>query len=312
MNPENSISRHRTEAHEEHKGVIGFAVSGIKHYENDFYKNSPSSFAALSVTGSWCGCSCAHCNRTLLPSMHDAGTAEKLRAVIDKLADSGCKGILISGGSDQNGAVPLLPAMEGIAYAKKKKLKVVVHTGLVDRETAFALKAAKADQILLDVIGSEKTIRGVYGINRTPGDFLQSMLYCREAGLELAPHLVVGLDFGRIEGEYNAVDMVRNAGAKSFVLVVLTPRRGTKMQNISPPPLAEVVKVFSYTADTLSNTRISLGCARPFEYSIELEKAAVDLGFDAIAYPHADTIQYAASIGFETFFFEECCCIGQR
>ena len=243
----------------------------------------------------------------LLKSMVDAGTPEKFISCVDKAVSAGCLGILVSGGSDIAGAVPLLPFIDGIAYAKKRGLKVVVHTGLADEETARALKAANIDQALLDVIGSENTIRNVYGIDRTPEDFAKSMFYCREAGLEMAPHLVVGLDFGRIDGEYEAVDMVSRAKAKNFVLVVFTPKRGTEMQNTPPPPFDEVAKVFQYAVDTLKDTHITLGCARPFSYTDELEKLAVDLNFDGIAYPHEKTIQYIRKTGRGMFFFEECC-----
>jgi len=287
--------------------AIGFAVSGIKHYENDAYKNNPISFGILSVTGDRCGCRCAHCDGSLLKCMPDGNTIEKFISYIDKAAKAGSRGVLVSGGSDTGGSVPLLPLIEGIAYAKKKGLKVVVHTGLVDLETALALRTANVDQVLLDVIGSKNTISNVYGIDKTPEDFHQSMRYCGEAGLEIVPHIVIGLDFGRIDGEYRAIDMVAKENIQNLVLVVLTPKRETSMTNIPPPPLADVIKVFRYAADTLKDARINLGCARPFLYSADLEKAAVDLGFDAIAYPRPETIRYAEELGMETFFFEECC-----
>ena len=286
---------------------IGFAVSGIKHYENDYYKNSPSSFAAFSVTGTECGCRCAHCDASLLQTMADAGTPEKFISLVDKAAASGCTGILVSGGSDSGGAVPLLTSMEGIRYAKNKGLRVLVHTGLLDQKTALALKATNADQILLDVIGSEKTIRSVYGISKTPEDYFNSMVYCNDAGLEMAPHIVAGLDFGKIEGEYRAIDLISRAGAEKLVLAVLVPKRRTAMENNAPPALCEVMDLFRYASEKLKNCSITLGCARPHIYSGGLEKAAVDLGFSAIAYPHEETIRYAESLGLETVFFEECC-----
>ena len=46
--------------------VIGFSVPGIKHYENDYHQNNPSSFAAFSVTGNKCSLHCSHCNGILL------------------------------------------------------------------------------------------------------------------------------------------------------------------------------------------------------------------------------------------------------
>ena len=289
------------------KRRIGFAVSGIKHYENNYYKNNPSSFAAFSVTGAKCDCRCAHCNAGLLQSMADVSTTEKFIFQADKAVSTGCTGILVSGGSGIDGSVPLLPHIDGISYAKKKGLKVLTHTGLLDQATAYALKSANVDQVLLDVIGSEKTIRSVYGIEKTPDDFFNSMRFCKNAGLEMAPHLVIGLDFGKIEGEYRAIDLISQGGAENLVLVVLVPKRGTRMADIPPPPLPEVIDVFRYASDNLKNCRISLGCARPHSYSTALEKAAVDLGFEAIAYPHEETIGYAKRLGLEIVFFEECC-----
>ena len=289
------------------KRAIGFAVSGIKHYENDFYKNSPSSFAALSVTGAFCECRCAHCDAKLLQSMADVEKNEKFISHVDKLVSAGCKGILVSGGSGLDGHVPLLSHIEGISYAKKKGLKVLVHSGLLDRETARALKSANVDQVLLDVIGSEKTIRCVYGIDKKPEDYFSSMLFCKEAGLEMAPHLVIGLDFGKIEGEYNAIDLIRRGEAENAVLVALVPKRGTRMADTPPPPFQEAARVLRYAAEQLKDSHLTLGCARPHSYSLELEKAAVDLGFDAVAYPHEETVSYAKGLGLKIVFFEECC-----
>ena len=291
---------------------IGFAVSGIRHYENDFYKNCPSSFLAFSVTGTQCECRCAHCDAGLLRSMADTASPEQFISRADKALGAGCTGILVSGGSDPEGSVPLLPNIKGIVYAKKKGLRVLVHTGLLDRNTAHALKSANVDQVLLDVIGSEKTIRSVYGIDKTPEDYFNSMLYCKSAGLEMAPHLVIGLDFGKIEGEYKAIDLMRRSGAENIVLVALVPKRGTKMAAVPPPPLPEVLDVLRYAADNLKDRSITLGCARPHGYSLALEKAALDLGFAAIAYPHEETIRYAKERGHEIVFFEECCSLAAR
>jgi uncharacterized radical SAM superfamily protein len=79
------------------------------------------------------------------------------------------------------------------------------------------------------------------------------------------------------------------------------------MENSSPPPLNEVFEVFNYALAKLRNCSITLGCARPHIYSEELEIAAMELGFSAIAYPHEKTIEYAKELGIKTFFFEECC-----
>jgi len=288
--------------------AIGFAVSGIKHYDTEVYRNSADSFAALSVTGVVCKQGCPHCGGLLLHSMYDAEKPGDFINRVDKLAEAGCSGILVSGGCD-GGAVPLMRYSDGIAHARRRYLKVVVHTGLLDKETAAALKSANVDRILMDVIGSKKTISKVYGIDKTPEDFFESLLIGKDAGLDISPHLVVGLDFGVTDGEYAAIEMVRRAGVQSFVLVVLTPKRGTKMQGVLPPPLPDVIKVFEYAAGTLDDVNIMLGCSRPSSYTAELEKTAVDLAFAAISYPRVETVRYAQEQGYNTCFFELCCCL---
>lgn len=98
---------------------ICFAVPGSKYYETDVYTNNQNSFANISITGTACSCRCEHCRGKLLETMIPAVTVDDFCAVIDKLVGKGCKGILVSGGSNENGEVPLIPFAPGIAYARK-------------------------------------------------------------------------------------------------------------------------------------------------------------------------------------------------
>ena len=183
------------------KPEIVFSVPGAKHYDNACYSNRPFSFAHLSVTGEACACRCAHCEGALLKTMIGAASPQAMRRVVDDLLKKGCRGILVSGGSDADGEVPLQPFAEAMGYAKRMGLKVLAHGGLIRRETAAVLKEAGVDQVLMDVIGDEATIREVCHLDRKPDDYLQSMLCCRDAGLNIAPHIVIGLHFGQIRGE---------------------------------------------------------------------------------------------------------------
>ncbi|MDP2839472.1 MAG: radical SAM protein, partial [Syntrophales bacterium] len=199
------------ETRQEFKPEIWFSVPGARHYDNPYYSNRPFSFANLSVTGEACACRCAHCEGALLKTMIGATSPQAMRRVVDDLLKKGCRGILVSGGSDAYGEVHLQPFVEAIGYAKQMGLKVLVHSGLIQRETAARLKEAGVDQVLIDVIGDENTIRQVCRLDRKPGDYLQSMLYCRDAGLNIAPHIVIGLHFGQIRGERRALEMIRQA-----------------------------------------------------------------------------------------------------
>lgn len=287
---------------------IWFFAPGAKHYHNQYFENHASSFVNVSVTGSACACRCEHCDARLLQSMIAAPTPAKFCQVIDQLLNKGCRGILVSGGANQQGEVPLLPFVDAIAYAGQQGLQIIVHSGLINRETASLLKAAAVEQVLMDIIGDPDTIRQVYHLDRRPENYLQAMLYCREAGLNIAPHVVIGLHYGQIRGERQALQMIKQAAPETLVLVVLTPACDTAMAAVSPPSISEVGEIIAEARELLPRTPITLGCARPagaYKRLVEIE--AVVCGVNGIAYPDEDTIAYAQDMGLEAVFSEVCC-----
>ena len=290
------------------KPEIGFFIPGAKHYENDWYSNSPFSFVHLSVTGEACAGRCAHCNGALLKGMMATATPQAMHSVVDDLLKKGCRGILVSGGSNADGEVPLQPFAEEMGYAKRKGLTVLVHSGLIRRETAAMLKEAGVDQVLMDVIGDEETIHKVCHLDRKPDDYLQSMLCCRDIGLHIAPHVVIGLHFGQICGEWRSLEMIRRADPESIVLVILAPARGTAMAGIQPPSMDVVTAIMAAARIGHPETPIALGCARPpGPYKRQAELKAIDCGLNGIAYPDETTVAYAKSKGLKPVFLEECC-----
>ena len=296
-----------------HSSRIWFSVPGVKHYQNRYYTNHPLSFVNLSVTGSACACRCAHCGGKLLQNMIPAVRPEDMFWIVDHLAARGCRGILVSGGADKGGEVPLLPFVDAIKHAKNCGLRVLVHSGIIRPETAAGLKEAGVDQVLMDNIGDETTIHSVYHLQRKPEEYLAAMFTCIEHGLKIAPHVVIGLHYGDIVGEMRALEMIQAAGPEILVLVVLTPIDGTDMDGITPPSLEEVVEVMAAARLQNPGIPVSLGCARPVgRYKREVEKMAVDCGFNVVAYPDETTVDYARCRGLMPVFTEECCSLAGR
>ncbi len=293
---------------------IYFSAPGAKHYENAYYSNHRNTFVNLSVTGANCACRCDHCDGRLLQTMIGTPSPAEMRLVIDNLLIKGCRGILVSGGATSHGEVPLLPFVEVMAYAKLKGLKVLVHSGLIKQETAAALKNAGVDQVLMDVIGDQNTINQVYHLKQEPDNYLRSMIICREAGLNIAPHVIIGLHYGQICGELKALQMIQQANPETIVLAVITPACGTAMADVCPPPIEEVVAVIATARILNPNTPLTLGCARPpGDYKRQLEIRAVDCGVNGIAYPDEATVVYANNKGLKTVFSDACCSlIGQN
>ncbi len=240
--------------------------------------------------------------------MVPAKDSEELRLLGDSLVEKGCKGVLISGGASPSGMVPLDGFFDSIRYLKDKGLQVIVHTGLVDRDTALRLKEAKVDQVLLDIMGDEDTIKKVYHLDKTPQDFENSLRYLKEAKLEIAPHIVIGINFGRITGEYNALRMISEADPEVIVLVALNPIYDTPMYGAKSPSSEEIAMISAISRIVNPRTKLTFGCARPpGPDKIYLEKALIRSGVNSIAYPSDEAIDYAESLGLKPYFREECC-----
>lgn len=289
---------------------IYFYAPTIKKYETNGYVNKPYPFfVPVSITGSNCRLKCDHCKGRLLESMYEAITPESLYKLALKLKAQGCKGLLISGGADTHGCVPLNNFSSVMARLKLDMgFKMAVHTGLVDEETGSALKNAHIDVAMVDIIGSDDTIREVYHLNLSTKDYENSLKNLNQRDIKISPHVVIGLHYGKILGEYNALDIISKYKIASLVLVVLNPMSNTPMVNVVPPSVEDVREIILYARKILPTVPILLGCARPGgKYKAQLDRIAIDEGINGIAYPDEDAIIYAKEIGITPVFSEFCC-----
>jgi len=287
---------------------LGLAVPGARHYATEHYVNQRQRFATVSLTGTACALNCAHCSRHLLETMYSATTPAKLMALARRLQAEGCQGLLLSGGADAQGAVPLRRFIPSIARLKRMGLQVIVHTGLTDEQTARGLHDAGIDPALFDVIGYEETVRQVYGLPYAPQDYARGLEILRRAGLAVAPHVVIGLHYGQLRGELDALQIIRQAGADMVVLVVLRPLPKTPMAEVTPPSAEVVGRLTAVARVLMPDTPLMLGCARPVgQAKVPMERLAVLAGANVVAYPDPETVRLAAERGLQTGFLESCC-----
>lgn len=293
-----------------HPATLLCAVPGNKRYQTEDYCNTPYRFANISLTGRSCALQCEHCRGQLLEGMLPVATPADLLELGQRLIRQGCRGVLLSGGADAEGAVPLRPYLSAIARLKEWGLQVIVHTGLPDRETAVGLKAAGVDQVLLDIVGDEATIRRVLHLQRTPQDYIAGLALLREVGLAVAPHVVVGLHYGQLRGELAALDGVARVGADGVVLVVLRPLPGTPMAGATGVTPETVGRLTAVARLLNPKVPLSLGCARPAgPIKVEMEQRAVLAGVNRIAYPDPATVRRAREHGLQIAFIESCCTV---
>ncbi len=288
---------------------IHFYAPGLKRYRTaEWADHEPGRFVSVSVTGAECALRCDHCQSRVLEGMRALGGAS-LYEVAAEARERGARGILVSGGSDRRGRVPLLRhAPDLIRIRRKLDLLIRVHPGLPDDETAAALGEVGVDGAMLDIIGAEETIREVYHLDVSVAEYAATLARLEAHGVPLVPHIILGLHHGRMLGEWEALDMVARHRPKLLVLVVLMPLTGTPMQGVTPPSVDEIGAFFETARAALPDIPITLGCARPLgPAKAAIDRRAVDAGLDGIAYPAEGIVAHARSRGLTPRFHAACC-----
>ena len=267
-------------------------------------------YPALSLTGHRCDQHCAHCDASLLRTMPDASDPDKLPGLCRRLEEKGALGVLLTGGCDGQGRLPwdrYLPAIARVC--RETRLHVSVHCGLVDRATARALAGTGVAQALIDVIGSPATYEAVYGLKEGARLLEKSLEALTLAGLEVVPHIVAGLHFGQLLGEYRALSLVARYRPRVLVLVVLMNLPGTAMANITPPGPGDLLPLFARVREELPDTIVSLGCARSRRDAVALEQLALLCGFNRMALPSGECLDLARELGVTCTFQATCCSV---
>ncbi len=290
-------------------GKIRFYAPSFVYYKSKYFRSPPNAFPSISITGSSCALKCKHCNGKVLDTMISARTPKELFDVCAKLKNSGTVGCLVSGGCLPDGSVPLGKFVDAIAQIKKKLgLTVIVHTGVIDFSTAKRLKAAGVDAALIDIIGSDETIREVYRLDVSVEDYDRSLRAFHEAGIPFVPHVLVGLHYGELKGELEALKIISRYSPSAVITIAFMPIRGTPMEKVIPPKPEDIARILVSTRLLMPQTPLVLGCMRPKgKHRINTDLLAVRAGVDAIAFPVEEAIQLAESMNLETSFSPLCC-----
>ena len=293
-----------------------------KTHENHFtfylpgmirYGSMRGRYPALSLTGDRCQLQCEHCKGILLEPMIPADTPEALVEKCLKLARSGHAGLLLSGGSDERGRLPWQKFVKAISRVKSETgLFISAHCGFLDLETAVALKAAGVDQALIDVMGDEDTARNIYHLNGLH-QVVDSLAALSRSQLDTVPHIVAGLNYGTIQGEYEALDIVHRFQPSALVVVVLTPLKGTPMERVPPLRPIEVARLIARARVTMPNIPISLGCERPRNKGdVLMEALAIYAGATRMATWSEKTVDLVLELGLRPRFQLTCCSVPYR
>jgi lipoyl synthase len=255
----------------------------------------PWATVPVSVTGTACALHCAHCNGHYLAGMRTLADPAVERA----------SSLLVSGGCDREGRVPVLPHMAAILAAGAGK-RLNWHVGLVDEETVLAIKPF-VDVVSFDLVGDDETIRQVYGLERSVDDYVRTYQMLRRH-VRVIPHLTVGLLGGRLQGERQALALLKDLGAEALVFLVLIPTPGTAYEDRQPPAVEDVIDLLAEARLAFPETPLLLGCMRPSgEYRERLDALAVQAGVNVLVNPARSAVDVARQLGLAVEWSDECC-----
>ncbi len=291
-------------------GTVRFYAPSFTYYKTKHYCSTAADFPTISVTGNSCALNCKHCGGKVLETMHPAMSPGQLWQTGLTLKQQGAKGVLVSGGCLPDGSVPL-EAFTDVLFRFKHELAltVFVHTGITSLQTAAALKNADVDAALVDVLGSDQTIKKVLNLNISAQDYTQSLRALANADLNVVPHVIVGLNDGALDGELHALQTINQTVEPSAVVIIaFMPLHGTQMQKTKPPKPLDIAKVTAAARAMFPKTPLALGCMRPKgEQRSQTDIYALKAGVDAIAFPSEAAVEYAQKMGHQTVFSSYCC-----
>lgn len=290
---------------------IKFSTPTFKEYASSELKGcGKNSFPAFSITAGACALDCDHCKAKILEPMIPATSPEMLdRKVRDLVMLQDLQGFLLSGGSNRRNEIKyerFYPVIEKLKH-DFPHLKIAIHSALIDERRAKLMEGAGVDTAMMDVIGAQETIRDVYHLDRPVEDFEEALAALTSTRMEVVPHIVIGLHYGRIVGEERALDIVSRYPVHSLVLVVIMPFYAAPGTFVTPET-GDVGRIFLEARRRIPERDVLLGCARPAGMHKRVTDAyAVMAGLDGIAFPADGAVAVAEMVGRPAIQQHACC-----
>jgi lipoyl synthase len=292
---------------------VHFYTPTFKSYQTSELKScGKNAWPAVSITGGDCKLQCDHCKAAILEPMIPARTPEELWRVVNELIDDGAHGLLLTGGSNHRNEVEYAPYYETIRRIKDRhpEFRIAAHAALMDADSALSMAQAGVDVAMMDVIGAQETITNVYHLRRSVDDFEATLENLVRTPMRVVPHIVIGLHYGRMLGEWRALEIIQRHLPDAVVLVVVMPFYAPEKKPFETPDPVEVGRFFRSARKALPDTPLLLGCARPpGEARMQIDTYAVMAGLDGIAHPADGAVELAARLGRRVRVTPACCSI---
>jgi uncharacterized radical SAM superfamily protein len=292
---------------------VNFYTPTFKAYQTSELSDcGKSAWPAVSITGGECKLQCDHCKAKILEPMIPARSPEDLWRVVNEIVEDGGQGMLLTGGSNHQNHVEYDNYYSTIRRIKDEfpEFKIAMHTALVNEDIAKSMEQSGIDAAMMDVIGSQDTITQVYHLRRTVDDFEATLEHLVNTKMKVVPHIVIGLHYGRLLGEWNALEMISRHLPDAVVLVVVMPFYAPDSRPFVTPDTSSVGRFFMDARQKLPTTPLLLGCARPpGKAKMQIDAYAVMAGLNGLAHPSDGMVELAARLERRVKVTPACCSI---
>ena len=273
----------------------------------------------MSLTGTYCELHCDHCNAQYLKGMM---TKEQTLELLKKKPDY-YTSVLVSGGSTEEGKVPIIPDLNFIKKLYKMGLKLNFHTGLLSREEILKIKPY-VNRVSFDFIYDNEVIHNVYHLHgKNKEDYKNTYLLTRRIlgghiennkgypSTRVVPHFTIGLNCGKVtDGDFKTIEELASLKPTLLVIDVFIPTPNTPFAKCPAPDLKAVQKVLNKAHRRLTHTTLFLGCMRPFgNYREKLDLMAYGEGVRGFVKPTKPLMEKIKNSEEKIVIKEECCAL---
>lgn len=264
-------------------------------------------FHGVSVTGSRCDLQCPHCMGVPLSSMADVSVPGTLTAIARSIAGQGGTGLLLSGGCDSQGCVPLAQYCDEISAIKKTtQLLINAHVGYADPDDLSRLVDAGIDSFSVNFPLSDRFGEEYLQVGNALERYRITVDTLRTLGSRrVVPHILTGL--ATKEEEMAGLQFLADEGTDRLVIIAFTPLSGTPLEASRPTNEERIVWFVEHAREHLPDARIVLGCMRPRGY-VAAETRLMRDTVDGIVLP-APAAERALEGEIKIERFEGCCAI---
>jgi len=224
---------------------------------------------------------------------------------ISKVNQTTKPSVLISGGCDASGRVPVLDHLHAIKALVSGR-RSNWHLGLASHKDIATLRPY-LDIVSFDFVGDDATIREVYGIDATADDYERCFAALAQVA-KVVPHVTLGLRGGRMGHEWAALDRLRTYDFDRLVILVLIPTPNTAYADAQPPEPSEVARFVATARLRFPSVALQLGCMRPMGgYRKTVDVLAIRAGINVIVNPAPEARSAATALGLKWLKCSECC-----